>query len=59
MEKIVLKQLNSMPFTKRLHYHVEEISIEEFMMAIRDLTKTDKNRIYLQILESKINLITG
>ena len=53
----MIKEFNVMPFTNRLHYQVEEISIEEFIAALNTI-KNDQNKAYKQSIKARVNLLT-
>ncbi len=54
MECLVIKEFNVMPFTNRLHYLVEEISIEEFIAALSH-NENEENKIYNQRIKAKVS----
>lgn len=40
----MIREVDATPFTKRLHYSVEEVSFEEFMQVLtQQECKSDKN----------------
>ena len=53
----MIKEFNVMPFTNRLHYQVEEISIDEFITALNN-TKNDENKAYKQTIRAKVSQLS-
>ncbi|MCW8878435.1 MAG: hypothetical protein OQJ89_05155 [Kangiellaceae bacterium] len=50
----VVKEVDATPFTKRLHYSVEEISIEEFMDAVAQHRDNSGGSTHIQFFQSKL-----
>jgi hypothetical protein len=50
-------QVNAIPFTTRLTYNVEEISIEEFLAAINKSSKIESEETHMKALKAKISQV--
>ena len=49
-----VKEVDATPFTKRLHYSVKEISLEEFMDAVAQQQEGADGSAHLQFFQSKL-----
>lgn len=49
-----VKEVDATPFTKRLHYSVKEISLEEFMDAVAQQEAKSEGSTHLQFFQSKL-----
>lgn len=48
------KQVNAMPFTTRLNYSVEEISMQEFIAAINKSSQIKSETGHMRALKAKV-----
>ncbi len=46
-------EVNAMPFTTRLNYNVEEISMDEFMAAVNHSSQIESEEIHMRALKAK------
>jgi|GEM_PF-3926901 len=51
------REVNAMPFTTRLNYSVEEISMEEFMAAVHQSREKKSQVPHMRAIEAKINQV--
>ena len=47
------KKVNAMPFTPRLNYNVEEISMDEFIAAVNHSSRIESERVHMRALKAK------
>lgn len=48
-------EVNTTNFANQLNYSVEEISLDEFLAAIRQTNKDEENAGYISSIEEKVN----
>ena len=47
------KEVNAMPFTTRLNYNVEEISMDEFIAAVNHSSQIESEVLHMRALRAK------
>ena len=50
----MVNEVNAMPFTERLNYHVEEISMEEFIAAVNHNSEIKSEEVHMRALKAKV-----
>ena len=53
----MIREVNANPFTKRLHYNVEEVSIEEFMSVLSKQQQEYEDSENIDFIASKVNAL--
>ena len=55
---VMIREVNANPFTKRLHYNVEEVSLEEFMSVLSKQQKECEDSQNFDFIASRVNALT-
>ena len=53
----MIREVNASPFTKRLHYNVEEVSIEEFMSVLAKQQEECEDSQNFDFIASRVNAL--
>ncbi len=49
----MIKETNTITFTKRLNYSVREVPVEEFLNVLSDYGKTEEDRKHVKTIQTK------